>query len=126
TDIGEETPQIILMASGSELSITLASGYELAREGICSRIISFPSWELFNQQDEDYKNQVLPPEIGIRLAVEAGVTQGWEKWVGSKGDIIGIDKFGASAPGKILMSNYGFTIENIVMKAKKLLSKHSV
>jgi transketolase len=121
TDIGRGPLQIILMASGSELSLILASGFELAQKGINSRIVSFPSWELFNQQADDYKNQVLPPEIENRLAVEAGVPQGWEKWVGSKGIIIGTEKYGASAPGKILMSNYGFTVENIVWKANELI-----
>ncbi len=118
-DLGGKA-QIILMATGSEVSLIIEAGSRLAAKGLNVRIVSFPSWELFQQQDTAYQNSVLPPSIDIRLAVEAGVTQGWEKWVGGKGKIIGIDHFGASAPASILFNQFGFTVDNIVNAAVQL------
>jgi transketolase len=120
-DLGEGKPQIILMASGSELSLVIDAGYRLVQEGVNVRIVSFPSWELFELQSAVYQNEVLPPSIKVRIAVEAGVTQGWERWVGCEGHIMGINQFGASAPYKTIYEKYGLTVENIVLNARSLL-----
>ena len=93
----------------------------LAAEGVKVRLVSFPSWELFAEQDAAYQNEVLPPEITARISVEAGITLGWERWVGPQGGSIGLDRFGASAPQKVLYQKFGFTAENVVKKAKELL-----
>lgn len=122
-DIGGSTPQIILMASGSEVSLILTAADKLASEGVCVRVVSFPSWELFAMQDQTYRDSVLPPETKARLAVEAGVAQGWERWVGDHGTTISIQGFGASAPQKVLFEKYGFTVENVIDHAKKLLGR---
>ena len=82
-----------------------------------------PSWELFEQQDEVYRNTVLPPQIKKRMAIEAGVTFGWYKWVTSEGDVIGIDRFGLSAPGEEVMKYFGFTVENVCERARRLIRK---
>ena len=120
-DFGEESPEMILMASGSEVDLVLKAGEHLAAEGVSLRVVSFPSWELFNQQPQAYQESVLPPMIKKRLAVEAGVTLGWERWVGDQGKVIGIDKFGASAPGDVVMAEYGLTVANVIEKALALL-----
>jgi transketolase len=83
--------------------------------------VSMPSWELFEQCDQSYKNSVLPPDITKRIAIEAGISMGWERYVGSKGAVIGIDHFGASAPGNIVMQKFGFTVDNVVEKALEIL-----
>ncbi|MEW6702155.1 MAG: transketolase [Bacteroidota bacterium] len=118
-----ETPNLILMASGSEVSLALKAAGELEKDGIGSRVVSFPSWELFELQSEDYKEKILPQNIKARLLIEAGVKQGWEKYIGSYGDSISIEKYGASAPEIILWEKYGFTVENIVRRAKAVLEK---
>jgi len=110
-------PEIILMASGSEVSLVLEAAQKLADEGKGVRVVSFPSWELFEKQDEAYRESVLPKNIQKRLAVEAGSTLGWERYARS---VIGIDRFGASAPAKIIFEKLGFTVENVVAKAKEL------
>ena len=112
---------MILMASGSEVPIILEAGYRLASSGINLRVVSFPSWELFEQQPQSYRDSVLPPTIEYRLAVEAGVSQGWERWTGSKGMIVGVNTFGASAPYQQLYQKYGLTADNVVEKARLLL-----
>lgn len=117
------TPDIILMASGSEVQLIVEAQATLAREDIDARVVSMPCWELFVEQTQDYRDKVLPPDIKARLAVEAGVSHGWHQWVGDKGDVIGITTFGASAPAKENFKQYGFTVENVVEKAKKLLGK---
>jgi transketolase len=124
-DLGDGTPRIILMASGSEVSIILEAAQRLAQEGVACRVVSFPSWELFLAQDEAYQKEMLPPEIGARLALEAGVTQGWERWVGTQGKVIGLNRFGASAPYKTLYEKFGLTAERVVAEAKALLEKAS-
>ena len=110
------------MASGSEVDLIVKAAGNLAAEGKNVRIVSFPSWELFAQQDQDYQDSVLVPEVETRIAVEAGVSQGWERWVGDFGAIIAIERFGASAPYKFLYDQYGLTVENIVSNARKLIS----
>jgi len=120
-DLGDGKPQIILMASGSEVSLIVEAGKQLAAEGINVRLVSFPSWELFSTQDIGYQQTVLLPGVKARLAVEAGVRQGWERWVGSDGEVVSVERYGASAPAKVVFQEYGFTVENIVNKAYKLL-----
>ena len=120
-DLGEGYPDIILMASGSEVGLIVDAGKELAEKGLCVRIVSFPCWELFLDQDEAYRNSVLPPKIEKRLAVEAGVTLGWHRWVGSKGLVVGIDRFGASAPGAVVFKKLGFSTSQIVEKSLSLV-----
>jgi transketolase len=114
-------PALILIASGSEVSVTLEAQAILAQEGIAARVVSMPSWGLFDAQPSEYRDEVLPPSLPLRLAVEAGVGQGWSKYVGERGDAISIERFGASAPYKTLMKEYGFSPENIAARARALL-----
>ena len=115
------TPRLILIATGSEISLTMAAREKLQSEGTPTRVVSMPCWELFEEQSESYKEEVLPRSIKARLAVEAGVTQGWERYVGTEGDVIGLDRFGASAPGDVALKNLGFNVENVLSRAKALL-----
>ncbi|MGB5848221.1 MAG: transketolase [Ignavibacteriaceae bacterium] len=117
--------QIILMATGSEVSITMEAADKLNDTGIKTRVVSFPSWELFEMQSKEYKETVLPSKVKARVSVEAGVAQGWDKYVGNYGESISVDKFGSSAPYKILFENYGFSVENIVKTSEQLLKKLS-
>ncbi|HSJ87924.1 MAG TPA: transketolase [Anaerolineales bacterium] len=112
------TPEIILMASGSEVSLILGAAQKLAEEGRGVRVVSFPSWDLFEGQDESYRESVLPKNVPLRLAVEAGSTLGWDRYATST---LGIDHFGASAPGKVVLEKFGFTVENVLARAKALL-----
>jgi len=116
------TPDIILMASGAEVHLLLQAQEQLLRSQINARVVSMASWELFREQPQSYRDEVLPPAIKARLAVEAGSPLGWRDWVGDQGDIIGITRFGASAPAKELFKQYGFTVENIVERAKKIVN----
>jgi transketolase len=124
-DASDGQPDLILIASGSEVALIVAARNELAKQGLKIRIVSMPSWELFDEQGTDYRNHVLPPSVTARLAVEAGVAQGWHRYVGDQGDIIAIDKFGASAPGDVMLQKYGYTIENVCIRAVMLLRKKS-
>jgi transketolase len=119
----KEPPKIMLIATGSEVSLIVEAQEKLQKEGIPTRIVSMPSWELFDAQPDDYKEQVFPSHITTRLAVEAGVRQGWEKYIGEEGDMIGIDKFGHSAPGNTNMQEYGFTVNNVYQRALALLKR---
>ncbi|MGB7539996.1 MAG: transketolase [Anaerolineales bacterium] len=116
-------PKLILMASGSEVHLVLAAAKKMDLEGIPARVVSFPSWELFAAQDAAYRESVLPAKQPLRLAVEAGVSQGWEKWVGERGEILSIDSFGASAPLAVLQEKFGFTAEAVLERAKELLNR---
>jgi len=116
-------PDIILIATGSEVALALAARDELSRQGIAARVVSMPSWELFEEQPQSYKNEVLPPDVTARLAVEAGVPQGWCRYVGGAGDVLGLDRFGASAPGKTVLEKLGFSVENVVARAQALLRR---
>jgi len=120
-DSEKDTPDIILMASGSEVKLVYEAGKILKEKGIDARVVSVPSWELFEEQPEEYKEKVLPKDVRARLAVEAGCSFGWHKYVGFDGDIIAIDHFGASAPAEILFKEFGFTVENVVEHALKLV-----
>ena len=124
-DMGETKPEIILMATGSEVSLIIDAGARLASEGVNVRMVSFPSWELFEAQDKAYRDLVLPPEIKTRLSVEAAVSQGWEKWVGDQGDCISVECFGASAPYKIIFENYGLTVENVIQRSRQLIARNN-
>jgi transketolase len=90
------------------------------------RLVSMPSWELFEAQSQEYRDSVLPPSVHARLAVEAGATQGWHRYVGDRGDVIGVDRFGASAPGPVVMREYGFSVENVCQRALALLEREHV
>lgn len=114
-------PQIIIIATGSEIGLALQARERLQSEGIQTRVVSMPCWELFAEQSAEYCEQVLPKNVRARLVVEAGVRHGWERWVGSEGDSVTVDKFGVSAPAEEVFKNYGFTVENVVEKAKKLV-----
>jgi transketolase len=113
-------PDMILIGTGSELSLAVGARQKLAEKNIRVRIVSMPSWELFDEQPQDYRDAVLPPMVKRRLAIEAGVPQGWHKYVGDAGDVVGIERFGASAPGNVVMEKLGFTVDNVVARALKL------
>ncbi len=117
------TADIILIATGSEVQYVLEAQQELEKVNINSRVVSMPSWELFRMQDKSYQDEVLPPEIKSRIAVEAGSPQGWLEWIGDEGRMIGISKFGTSAPYKEIYKHYGITVENIVNTATKMLNR---
>jgi transketolase len=117
----EGPPQLIIIATGSEVSLALEAREKLQAEGIATRVVSMPCIELFEEQSQDYRNQVLPPAVTARLAVEAGVRQGWDRYVGPAGDVICLDRFGASAPGDVAMRELGFNVDNVLTQAKRLL-----
>jgi transketolase len=112
--------KVILIGTGSEVSVALGAAKLLAADGIGARVVSMPSWKIFDEQSAEYKASVLPAGVP-RLAVEAGATLGWWKYVGLDGDVVGIDRFGASAPGPIVMKEFGFSAENVAARAKKLV-----
>jgi transketolase len=115
-------PDVLLLASGSEVSLCVAAHELLANEGIQARVVSMPSWELFEAQDESYRRAVLPAEVEARVAVEAGVIQGWHKYLGPRGRFVGMTRFGASAPGAELMRYFGFTPQNVAAEAKNAMA----
>jgi transketolase len=121
-DEGTASPSLILMASGSEVGLIVAAADRLRAQGVSVRCISMPSWDLFEAQPQSYRDQVLPPQVTARLAVELGVRQGWDRYVGPRGDMLGIDRYGASAPARVLLEEYGFTVDNVVARAKKVLA----
>lgn len=114
-------PDILLLATGSEVALCVDAYEQLKQEGIKARVVSMPSWEIFEKQDEAYRNQVIPPDVPVRLSVEQAATFGWDRYVGPSGRAIGMTTFGASAPLKELLKKFGFTVENIVAQAKELL-----
>ncbi len=121
-DLGNGERELILMASGSEVSLIVEAGLRLAAEAVAVRLVSFPSWELFAEQDQAYRESVFPTMTKHRLAVEAGVTMGWERWVGDQGEIFGINRFGASAPAEVVFRELGFTIGNIFNRGLHLIN----
>ncbi|HRN67117.1 MAG TPA: transketolase [Promineifilum sp.] len=121
-DLGGGRPEIILMASGSEVSLIVEAGQRLAEQGHSVRLVSFPSWELFDEQDEAYRAEVLPADITRRVAVEAGVAQGWHRWVGDAGRVIALDRFGASAPAKVVFEQLGLTSGHVFATAEAMLN----
>jgi len=114
---------IILIGTGSELSLVVAARERLAKQNIHARVVSMPSWELFDQQPEEYRATILPKSVPARLAVEAALPLGWHRYVGDKGDVVGIERFGASAPGNVVMEKLGFTVDHVVERATALLGK---
>jgi transketolase len=120
-DLGKGNLDLILMASGSEVGLIVEAGLQLAAKSVNVRLISFPSWELFAAQSQEYRESVLPGTVKARLAVEAGVSMGWERWVGEKGTIVAIDRFGASAPAETVYSELGLTVRNIAERALRLV-----
>jgi transketolase len=120
-DAAGKTLQLILIATGSEVAPALEAYEKLSADGIGVRLVSMPSWDLFEKQPQSYRDEVLPPEVTARLAIEAATPFGWERYVGTKGDVIGINRFGASAPYKALAEHFGFNPANIVERARRLL-----
>jgi transketolase len=118
----QKTPDVILIGTGSEVSLCLEAQALLAKKNVAARVVSMPSWELYEKTTQRYQDSVLPPKVSARVAVEAGVGMGWERYVGRKGAIIGIDRFGASAPGSLVIKKYGIKASAIVSKAMKLLN----
>ena len=119
----EGEPDLILIATGSEVHLIMEAQKQLKKENINARVVSMPSWNLFDRQSSEYREKVFPKNIRKRLAVEAGSSVGWLKYITDDGDVIGIDTFGESAPGDEVMKEYGFTVENVLKRAKDLLSK---
>uniref|UniRef100_UPI003F4970E2 transketolase n=1 Tax=Cupriavidus yeoncheonensis TaxID=1462994 RepID=UPI003F4970E2 len=120
-DAPDGKPELILVASGSEVGLIIAASRQLSAQNIKLRLVSMPSWELFDEQPQEYRDTVLPPDVGARLAVEAGVSQGWHRYVGERGDVLAVDRFGASAAGEVMLREYGFTAENVCRRALRLL-----
>ncbi len=116
-------PELILIGTGSEVGLIVAAAEKLQDDGIAVRCVSMPSWELFDAQPQSYRDSVLPPDVGARLAVELGVAQGWERYVGALGDPLSIEHFGASAPAEVLLREFGFTVDNVMQRSRALL-KH--
>lgn len=121
SDPQDGAPALILIASGSEVGLILAAAERLLAEGVAVRCVSMPSWDLFEAQSPSYRDEVLPPGVSARLAVELGATQGWHRYVGDRGDVLGIDRFGASAPADVLLAHYGFTVDHVVSRARSLV-----
>ena len=121
--VSEGSPELIIIATGSELHLAVEAQKELKNKGVNVRVVSMPSWELFEKQSDDYKEQVLPNSVKKRISVEAASTFGWERFVGLDGEKIGMTTFGTSAPGKDVMNKFGFTVENVVNKSLELLKK---
>ncbi|CCQ96915.1 transketolase [[Clostridium] ultunense Esp] len=120
----EEKVQAILLATGSEVSLAVSAQKALAEKGISARVVSMPSWELFEEQPQEYKDSILLPHVKARLAIEMAMPLGWERYVGEAGEVLGIRTFGASAPGDQVVAEYGFTVENVVAKVERLLRVH--
>ena len=118
-----DIPQALLLATGSEVQLAIQAQDQLAIDHISVDVISFPSWNLFEMQSSEYKKTILPPHVKIRLAIEMGSSLGWDRYVGDLGDVLAIDRFGASGPEEILLKEYGFTAQNVVSKLKKLLTE---
>jgi transketolase len=120
---GKKPPDLVLIASGSEVCLALEARELLAAKGVQARVVSLPSWELFERQPQEYRDDVLPPCVEARLAIEAAAPFGWERWIGARGDSVAVRRFGASAPGKVLMEKFGFTAENVAQRALAVLEK---
>jgi transketolase len=119
----QDAPDLILIATGSEVSLALDVARKLAEDGTAVRVVSMPCWELFAEQPAEYRDEVLPPDVPARLSIEAGVALGWREWVGDRGDSISIERFGASAPGPTVLSELGFNVDNVAARATALLQR---
>jgi transketolase len=122
-DLGDAQPQVILIGTGSEVQLAVEAGKLLAADGIPTRVVSMPSWELFEKQPESYRQQVLPGDIPARVAVEAAVSMGWERWVGDEGAVVGLHWFGESAPYEQIYEDRGLTAAKVAEKAKEVLEQ---
>jgi len=120
-DADDADPDLILIASGSEVALALEARQTLVESGVATRVVSMPSWEIFREQETAYQHEVLPPGVENRLAIEAGVALGWREWVGDAGDVITINTFGASAPADVLFQQFGYTVENVVARGLRLV-----
>ena len=115
----EGTPDVVILATGSEVQVALAARELLAAEGVGTRVVSMPCWEIFDAQPDEYRQGVIPPAVRARVSVEAGVSQGWRRYTGDFGEQVAIDHFGASAPAPVLFEKFGFTKENVAAKARE-------
>jgi transketolase len=122
-DVEGGNPDLVLIATGSELSLAIAAAEHLRTEDIRARVVSMPSWELFDEQQQEYQDSVIPPQVKMRLAVEAGSSQGWHRYVGDGGSVLGVEQFGASAPGEVMLREFGFTADNVRLRAHALLAR---
>ncbi len=120
---GDRPPEVLLIATGSEVSLACAARDLLAARGIGARVVSMPSWEIFDEQPAGYRQQVIPPAVGARLSIEAAATMGWHRYVGDRGEVMGLDRFGASAPGPVLFERFGFTAEEVAHRAARLIER---
>ncbi|HEY5877841.1 MAG TPA: transketolase C-terminal domain-containing protein, partial [Nakamurella sp.] len=118
------TPEVILIATGSEVALAVAAHEQLVAEGVASRVVSMPSMELFDRQDQEYRDSVLPPAVTARVAIEQASAFGWDRWVGSRGEIIAMRTFGASAPLKALQSKFGFTPQAVIDAAREQIQRN--
>ena len=116
-------PDVILLASGSEVSVALEAAKLLEAEGLSPQVVSMPCWKLFEKQDDKYRNSVIPRDVKARVGIEAGIEMGWRKWLGEDGVFVGMSSFGASAPGKTCFQEFGITAENVAVQAKELVKK---
>jgi transketolase len=121
-DAPNGAPDVVLIATGSEVALALEAHEQLVAEGVRSRVVSMPSWDIFEHQSQEYRDSVLPPKVTARVAIEQASAFGWERYVGQSGRVIGMQTFGASAPLKALMAEYGFTVDNVVAAAKDQLA----
>jgi transketolase len=126
SDAKAREPTLILIASGSEVGLIIAAAEHLRSEGVAVRCVSMPSWDLFDAQPQQYRDAVLPPKVTARLAVELGVGQGWQRYTGEQGDMLGLEHFGASAPAEVLLHEFGYTVENVCARAKALIGRIAV
>ncbi len=122
-DAPNGTPDVLLLATGSEVHLALEARDLLAEQGVAARVVSMPCWERFERQPQAYRDAVLPPKVWARVAVEAGATLGWQKWVGERGAVVGVDRFGASAPYKVIMEKFGLTAQNVADRALAVLGR---
>jgi transketolase len=120
--VSADNPDVLLLASGSEVGLAVEASEKLAAEGITTQVVSMPCWELFEKQSQEYKDSVIPPQVKARVGIEAGVELGWSKWLGDKGIFVGMSSFGASAPAKICFEKFGITVDNVIASAKKSMS----
>jgi transketolase len=121
--VGANKPEVLLLATGSEVSVALSAAEVLAKQEIAAQVVSMPCWKLFEKQSKEYRDLVLPPDVKARIGIEAGVELGWHKWLGEKGIFIGMSSFGASAPGKVCFEKFGITTKNVTKAAKNLVCK---
>jgi transketolase len=118
-----DKPDVLLLATGSEVAVAIAAAEKLAAEGTKARVVSMPSWELFDRQSQEYRDSVLPPSVKARVAVEAAMQMGWSRWLGCQGKFIGLATFGESAPAKAVFAKFGITPENVIKTAKEVITR---